>query len=448
MNNEHRKIFKELITAFEEDTLEEKLKELFKREDVDKNKLSFIISSLSGLDTTYNDDYIKNILEGIRNYTPSKYVVSKFSECGSCCHQDSGRSICEESCPLNAITRNPKDNKIYINRELCMDCGICVDNCEHGGILDKVEFLPLLNLLKSKSILIAAVAPAIMGQFGETANIYKLRTAFKKLGFTDMVEVAFFADMLTLKEAVEYDHFVKTEKDFMITSCCCPMWVGMLKRVYNDLVKNVSPSVSPMIAAGRVMKKINPNCKVVFIGPCLAKKAEAKEKDLVGDIDFVLTFAELKDIFDTYGINVEELEEDLSHEYASRGGRLYARTAGVSTAVGDAIERLFPEKHKYLKTAQAHGVRECKEILSRLQNGEIHANFIEGMGCVGGCVGGPKVLIPKEVGRDFVNDFAENSDIKVAVDSSCMIDVLKNLDITSTEDFKSKEKIFIFEREF
>ena len=112
-----------------------------------------------------------------------------------------------------------------------------------------------------------------------------------------MVEVAFFADMLTLKEAIEFDHFVKKKDDLMITSCCCPMWVGMLKRVYNNMVRYVSPSVSPMIAAGRVMKKLNNNCKVVFIGPCIAKKAEAKEKDLLGDIDFVLTFAELKGYF-------------------------------------------------------------------------------------------------------------------------------------------------------
>ena len=103
-----------------------------------------------------------------------------------------------------------------------------------------------------------------------------LRTAFKKIGFTDMVEVAFFADMLTLKEAIEFDEHVKTKEDLMITSCCCPMWVGMVKKVYHNLVKHVSPSISPMIAAGRILKELNPNCKVVFIGPCIAKKAKLK----------------------------------------------------------------------------------------------------------------------------------------------------------------------------
>lgn len=93
-----------------------------------------------------------------------------------------------------------------------------------------------------------------------------------------MIEVAFFADMLTLKEAIEFDHLVKNKDDLMITSCCCPMWVAMVRRVYKDLVKYVSPSVSPMIASGRVLKTLNPNCKVVFIGPCIAKKLKLKKR--------------------------------------------------------------------------------------------------------------------------------------------------------------------------
>ena len=180
--------------------------------------------------------------------------------------------------------------------------------------MDQVQFLPLANILKDNSPVIAAVAPAIVGQFGSDIKIGQLRSAFKKMGFTDMVEVAFFADMLTLKESIEFDHYVNSEDDLMITSCCCPMWVGMLKRVYKDLVKYVSPSVSPMIAAGRVIKKLNSNCNVVFVGPCIAKKAEAKNKDIAGSIDFVLTFQELKDIFETFKINPVSYTHLRAHE--------------------------------------------------------------------------------------------------------------------------------------
>jgi len=226
------------------------------------------------------------------------------------------------------------------------------------------------------------------------------------------------------------------------------MWVAMVKRVYHDLVKHVSPSISPMIAAGRVLKEINPNCKVVFIGPCIAKKAESKEKDLLGDIDYVLTFSELKDIFDILGIEPEKLQEDVSSEYASRGGRLYARTGGVSIAIGEVIERLFPEKYNLLNTIQGNGVKECKELLTKAQNGEVDANFIEGMGCVGGCVGGPKSLIDASLGKDRVDKFAEGSNIKVAVDSDCMNKILSRLEITTAKDFKDKAKTKIFQREF
>ena len=160
------------------------------------------------------------------------------------------------------------------------------------------NFLPIAEILKSGKKVIAAVAPAISGQFGEDVSLDMLRESFIKAGFTDMVEVAFAADMLSIKESVEFDKHVNNSDDLLITSCCCPMWVGMLKKVYSDLVKDVSPSVSPMIAMARVLKKLSPDTKVVFVGPCIAKKAEAKDKDLVGDVDYVLTFQELKVIFD------------------------------------------------------------------------------------------------------------------------------------------------------
>ena len=138
--------------------------------------------------------------------------------------------------------------------------------------------MPIIDLLKNNKTVIAAVAPAIAGQFGKDVTLDQLREAFIRIGFADMVEVAFTADMLTIKEAVEFDHHINSTEDIMITSCCCPMWVGMLKKVYSQLVKDVSPSVSPMIAAGRVLKKLNPEVKVVFIGPCIAKKAEAERE--------------------------------------------------------------------------------------------------------------------------------------------------------------------------
>ena len=441
-------LFKGIVKEYYEGNFDKKINELINDEDINKELLSEVISSLCGVEVSYSENYLADLKAAIKTYSLKHKVVNKVMECSMDCEEIDGETPCEKSCPFNAIITDKEKHTSRIDEVKCTDCGFCVEACKEGKILDKIEFIPLVNILKSKTPVIATVAPAIVGQFGKDVTINQLRTAFKKIGFSDMIEVAFFADMLTIKEAVEFDHLVRHKHDFMITSCCCPMWVGMLKRVYSDLETHVSPSISPMIASGRVLKAINPECKVVFVGPCIAKKGEIKQEDLIGDIDYVVTFQELKTVFEALEINPSELKEDLSIEYASRGGRLYARTGGVSIAVGDVIGRMYPEKHSTFYPIQANGVIECKEILSKAQKGEIEANFIEGMGCVGGCVGGPKAIIPREEGRQFVNDFADSSDIKVSMDSSCMELILKKIDINSIDDFKREEKVKIFERKF
>lgn len=456
MEHKYEELFKALVKADYNNEFDVKIKEVFSDTSIDKRELCSVISTLCGVNLDYFEidqssdinSYIQDLKKAISEYNPNGKIVNKIKPCSGDCTKAAGKTACQASCPFNAVMINSDDHTTYIASDKCVDCGMCVDACPSGAIMDKVEFMPLLELLKTGEPVIAAVAPAIAGQFGEDVNLNQLRTAFKKIGFKDMVEVAFFADMLTLKEASEFNKHVTKKDDLMITSCCCPMWVAMIRKVYDDLVKYVSPSVSPMIAAGRVLKELNPGCKVVFVGPCIAKKAEAKEKDLLGDIDYVLTFTELKDIFDALDINPGKLEETITLEYASRGGRLYGRTGGVSTAVGEAIEKLFPDKHQLLITAQAHGVKNCKEILELAKSHNIDANFIEGMGCIGGCVGGPKIIAPKEIGIQYVNKYAEASEIKVAVDSSCMKEILSKIKITSLDDFNHQEKLQIFEREF
>lgn len=441
-------LFKALINSYYEDNFEEKIKELLSNDDINKQEFANLISSLCGVNVDFSAHYIEDLKKAITSYTLKHKIVTKVKDCSLDCIDASGKTMCQKSCPFDAILFNKDKTCTYIDKFKCTDCGFCVEGCPTGSIVDTVEFFPVLNLLKENVPVIAAVAPAITGQFGKNVTINHLRAALKKLGFAEMVEVAFFADMLTLKEAVEFDEHVHTKDDFMITSCCCPMWVAMVRRVYGSLIKHVSPSISPMIASGRVLKTLNPDCKVVFIGPCVAKKAEAKEKDLIGDIDFVLTFEELKNIFEALNIYPDKLEEDISTDYASRGGRLYARTGGVSIAISEAIERLFPIKYKMLKPIQGNGVKECKELLQKAQNGSIEANFIEGMGCIGGCVGGPKAIIETKEGRNRVNEFAESSKIKVAVDSNCMNEILYKLNIYTTDDFADKDKTKIFQRTF
>ncbi len=269
----------------------------------------------------------------------------------------------------------------------------------------------------------------------------QLRTALKLLGFKDMIEVALFADILTIREALEFNKLVKSKEDFFLTSCCCPVWFNMVKKSYPELNKKMSPSVSPMIASGRILKSLYKNAKVVFIGPCIAKKAETKEPSLAGAIDYVLNFRELKEIFEALQINLEGLEPD-DIDQASLGGRLYARTGGVSFSVKTAVSRLEPTRVIKLKAKKVDGVRECKKILDDLHNGkDVDANFIEGMGCVGGCVGGPRVNIDVDTATKNVNNFGEDSYILTPFDNKNIMKIFEDFNISKLEDIMKNEEM-------
>src|SRR5699024_2472270 len=352
-----------------------------------------VISALCGVEVDYSRNFSKDLVKAIENYKESNKVVVGTNSCVKNCIQIDGKTICQNACPFDAIIIGKDISKIDIDMDSCVNCGICVDSCDNKNFVDKVEFMPLLEDLKKNQKVIAAVAPAIVGQFGANVSMGQIRAGLKKIGFADMVEVAFFADMLTIKEAVEFNKLVVEEKDFMLSSCCCPIWVGMIKAKFHELIKYTSPSVSPMIASGKVIKELDPECKVVFIGPCVAKKAEAKMKDVKDAIDYVLTFNELKDIFNAFNIKLDDLHEELSTQYTSKGGRIYGRIGGVSTAVKNALKEMFPDKVDTFSSEQASGIKECKEMLKNALQGKTEAKFLEGMGCDGGCVGGPKAII-------------------------------------------------------
>ena len=449
MHNKYNDLFDILVRSYYEGNFDDTLSKVMVCHEVSPQETFKIITSLCGVSLEFDNNYVYNIKKAITNYAVNKKFIEKLDSCNINCKENKDKKFnCQAACPFDAILYDYNNKSTYINYDLCVGCGLCIDSCKDGKLLDKIDFIPIADLIKNNKTVIAAVAPAITEQFGENVSLDQLRASLIKIGFSDMIEVAFAADMLTIKEAVEFNKHVNGPDDLMITSCCCPMWVGMLKRVYKELVPDLSPSVSPMIAAGRIIKKLNPKAKVVFIGPCIAKKAEAKEKDLVNDIDFVLTFQELDNIFKALEIDPSKLEGIPTKDYASKGGRLYARTGGVSIAVSEAIEELYPEKSKLFKSAKAEGVKECKDILNKALSGEVKANFIEGMGCIGGCVGGPKALIAKEQGKIYVDNLAYNSPIKVATHSNTMDEVLEKLNITSLKDFEDDKKTEIFHRNF
>ncbi|MBS5951566.1 MAG: 4Fe-4S binding protein, partial [Clostridium sp.] len=265
MHNKYNDLFDTLVKSYYNGNFEETLSTIMVCHEISPQETFKIITSLCGVSLEFDNNYIYNIKKAITNYSVNKRLIEKLDSCSLSCKKEGEEKYkCQLSCPFDAIMYDNDNKTTYINYDLCVGCGLCVDSCKEGKILDKVDFIPILDLVKNNKTVIAAVAPAIIGQFGENVTLDQLRSAFIKIGFSDMVEVAFAADMITIKEAVEFNNHVNSPKDLMITSCCCPMWVGMLKKVYKELVPDLSPSVSPMIGTGRVIKKLNPDAKVVF----------------------------------------------------------------------------------------------------------------------------------------------------------------------------------------
>lgn len=370
---------------------------------------------------------------------PEKYApVIKTGNCN--CPPDQS-AACSESCIFNAIVKD-KDGTITIDKDLCTGCYACIDNCKSEKLTASRDILPALNAVRTaKGPVYALIAPAFLGQFSKEVTPGKLRTAFKKLGFAGMIEVALFADILTLKEALEFDKNIITESDYQLTSCCCPMWIGMIRKIYKELMPHVPGAVSPMVASGRTIKVLHPDAVTIFIGPCLAKKAEAREKDIEDAVDYVLTFQEVRDIFEFAEIDPSELEES-EKDHSSRAGRIYARTGGVSEAVEKTVNRLNPHRKITVRTKQADGVPACREMINQLKEGKSDANFFEGMGCAGGCVGGPKVMIDRLEGREHVNEYGDAASYPTPIDNPYVIELLHRLGFDTVESLLEHSDIF------
>lgn len=369
---------------------------------------------------------------------PKKYapVIRTDSKCE--CDENAS---CVRSCIFDAIVKKP-DGKFEIDPSNCVGCSACIEACDSKKITASRDILPALNAVKeAKGPVYALIAPAFLGQFSENVTPGKLRNAFKELGFDGMVEVALFADILTLKEALEFDRNILNDEDYQLTSCCCPMWIALIRKIYNELMPHVPGAVSPMIACGRTVKHLHPDALTIFIGPCIAKKAEAREPDIADAIDYVLTFQEVNDIFEFANIDPSKFPES-EKDHSSRAGRIYAHTGGVSEAVRVTVNQLDPEKRISVKTKQANGIPECKKMIEDLKNGKIEANFFEGMGCIGGCVGGPKAIISMEKGYKNVNEYGNSAVYSTPLENPYVIELLHRLGFDTVEELLEYSDIF------
>ena len=297
---------------------------------------------------------------------------------------------CADACGVNAI-ESDELGRARINPDKCVSCGMCMVNCPFGAIADKSQIFQLIRALKEGGEIIAEIAPAYIGQFGN-AGPKKVKAALMELGFSEVYEVALGADMGAVTEAHHYvEEVVNGDLPFLLTSCC-PSWSMLAKLYFPDMADKVSSALTPMVATARTIKKKHPNARVVFVGPCASKKLEASRRSVRSDVDFVITFEELAAMFDAKGIDPEKLEHEEEIHDATGAGRGYGVAGGVAEAIEKCINAYYPDVDVYIEHAE--GLDECRKMMLLAKTGKKDGCLIEGMGCPGGCVAGAGTNIP------------------------------------------------------
>lgn len=341
---------------------------------------------------------------------------SKCIKCGKCksaCPYDAiGKKVrpCSVACGVKAI-ESDEYGRAVINQDKCLSCGMCMVSCPFGAIADKSQIFQLIRCMKNGGEVVAEIAPAYAGQFGKEATPDKIYAALLKLGFSQVYEVALGADIGAVTEAHDYVYHVKTgEKPFLLTSCC-PAWSMLAKKQFPEIIDSVSKELTPMVATARSIKKEHPNAKVVFIGPCAAKKLEAMRKTVRSDVDFVITFEELDAMFEARGIDPKTIESQGHLHDATAAGRGYAVAGGVSKAIENCIHEYYPDVEVLIEHVE--GLDECKKVLMLAKAGRKNGYLIEGMGCPGGCVAGAGTLIPVPEAKKDVQQIVKDSTKKL-----------------------------------
>lgn len=306
---------------------------------------------------------------------------SKCVNCGICKEACPYHSIvyipipCEEVCPVKAIQKD--ENGIeHIDETKCIYCGKCINACPFGSIYEVSQLFDILPAMERGEQFVALMAPSIQSQFSN--SIAEIADAVCQIGFVEAIEVAYGAMETTKREGAELHEKLEQGQAFMTTSCC-PSYVELVEKHIPDMKPYVSHTKSPMYYTAEMAKEKYPNAKLVFIGPCVGKRKEVADSDLV---DYMLTFEEIDTLF--MGLDIEMRVIENAPACAPMPGRGFARAGGVIAAVA----QMYPTLD--VKSIQVANLNKKNVgLLRAYSKGKAPGNFIEVMACEGGCISGP-----------------------------------------------------------
>lgn len=333
-------------------------------------------------------------------------------ECGLCVDACSYGAIleidrpCNRACEVGAIVPG-KVSTVRINHEDCLECGLCISSCPFGAISYQSDFYKVIQLLKQKEKVSALIAPSFVGQFGHLVNFNKLKKGLIKLGFDSVYPVAVGAEMVIEDETREISQKSTSEKGREPTfNSCCPSFKALINKHYPQLKNHVSKLASPMIKTAELAQKKGSE-KCVFIGPCLAKKGEKirQGKELV---EAVISFEELASLLVACEINLAEIEDSSAHQSRpSLKARKFCQNGGVKKSIQDRLKE--KEEDLSIKTSSVSSITECIKLLEKLKQNDMDLAYIEGMACKDGCLGGPGTLVKAKISKNILQSLIEDT---------------------------------------